>query len=65
MPISSSGVKPRQIPAVGGLLRQQLLHRLEDDGDARLVVRPQQGGAVGADQILAHEFLQLGNWRPP
>ena len=45
--------------AVGGLLRQQLLHRLEDDGDARLVIRPQQGGAVGAHQVLAHELLEL------
>ena len=44
---------------MGGLLRQQLLHRLEDDGDARLVIRAQKGGAVGADQVLAHEFREL------
>ena len=43
----------------GSLLCQQLLHRLKDDGDARLVIRPQQGGAIGADQLLTHEFLQL------
>ena len=49
--------------AVGSLLCQQLLHRLEDDGDARLVIRPQQGGAVGDDQLLTLVFgqaLKLG-----
>ena len=45
--------------AVGGVFGQQLLHRLQNDGDARLVVGAQQGGAIGADQVLAHELLQL------
>ena len=39
--------------AVGLAGGHQLLHRGEDQGDARLVVRPQQGGAVGDDQVLA------------
>ena len=48
--------------AVGRALREQLLHRLEDDGDAGLVIGAQQGGAIGADQILSHE---LGKLREP
>ena len=48
--------------AMGSLFRQQLFHRLENDGHAGLVVGTQQRGAVGADQILAHKF---GKFREP
>ena len=44
---------------VGGVFGQQLLHRLQNDGNASLVVSPQQGGSVSADQILADELFQF------
>ena len=45
--------------AVGCALSQQFFHRLQDNGNTSLVIGPQQGGAVRADQVLAHELLQL------
>ena len=45
--------------AVGNLLFYQSLAGGEDLRDARLVVRPQQGAAVGDDQVMADLLLQI------
>ena len=45
---------------MGDVLLLDALHRGHDLGNACLVVRPQQGGAVGGDQGLALPVCQLG-----
>ena len=45
--------------AVGNLLFYQSFAGGEDLRDARLVIRPQQGAAVGDDQVMTDLFLQI------
>ncbi len=42
---------------------QQMPGGRHDDGDPRLVVRPQQGGAAGRDDVIAHLAGQIGRLR--
>ena len=53
------GGKAYRDAAVGDLrMSGEVFHGRDDLRHARLVVRPQQGGAVGDDQILPHVLLQ-------
>src|SRR5699024_9781192 len=51
--------------AVGNLPGQQPLTQGHDLGDTRLVVGPQQGGAVGSDEGLALQVRQEGELLSP